>query len=317
VFDQKSFIAKYIYDNVHFKKRFRYASCYLAKLENNRRLNERILNDFALREQEDRLREASYIYLSCELRLCSHAAVGEVCPIIGPYATCMKQSASVSDNESLVVSDNVNLVSNKKVSNEKVCFSSDVKKMEEALCLDANIRLGKEWGLGEDFEYAEFSPLLQEEIAKNFFISKDDYPRKDKVFLYCASDYCFMKVKGNADLCGLNVGKYLYTKLKEGSKYFLHFKEYEFYINIKKYSEKEKSLLWHVCACEFSKKNDFNEFNLIIKHLSNKEFVLKREGKITLNEDTKERILNTFNNVFKVEAGPSGALSFSKNILRN
>jgi hypothetical protein len=126
----------------------------------------------------------------------------------------------------------------------KVCFSSDIKKMEEELSLDANTKLGEDLRLSNAWEYTEFRPFLQEEITQNFFCSEeDDCSNKEKEHLYCAVDYSFIKIKGNANACGLNVGTYLYMKLKEGNKYFLHFKEYEFFINIKRYSKKSKLLL--------------------------------------------------------------------------
>jgi hypothetical protein len=189
--------------------------------------------------------------------------------------------------------------------------------MEEELSLDANIRLGHDLGLDKNWEYTEFRSFIQEEVTKNFFLNEGDYFNKEKEHLYCAFDYSFMKVKGNVHLCGLNVGTYLYTKLKGGDQYFLYFKEYEFYISIKKYSEEDKLSLWDVCVCEFNKKNNFNKFNRMIERSNNTHFLVKREVITMLNEDNKQRVLNTFNNVFKVKVVPNAVaiLNFSKSIL--
>jgi hypothetical protein len=119
-------------------------------------------------------------------------------------------------------------------------------------------------------------------------------------------------------LAWLNVSTYLYTKLKGGYQYFLYFKEYEFYISIKRYSKKDKLLLFDVCVCEFSKKNNFNKFSHMIECSNNKNFLIKREVITMLNEDNKKRVLSALNNVFKIKSAPEAisALSFSKHILR-
>jgi hypothetical protein len=334
--DQRSFVAKYIYGNTHFKERFKCNSYYLDKLDNNRLLNERILSDFSLKEQSrlpspsegivvvgDVINRNSLLYVKQPGDV--DEDVDEGIEAEGFEVVRFKQPEDVDEGieaegfEVVRLEQLEDVDGGAEVSREsiKACFSSNIKKMEEELSLDANIRLSEDLGLGKAWEYTEFRPFLQEEIAKSIFSSEDDYVSKEKEHLYCAVDYSFMKVKGNANICGLNVCTYLYTKLKGGDQYFLHFKEYEFFINIKRYSEQDKLSLWSICVCEFSKKNSFNKLNQMIERSNNTNFLIKREAITALNADNKERTLNTFNNVFKTKAGPNAlsVLSYSKGIL--
>jgi hypothetical protein len=69
VLDQRSFVIKYIYDNVHFKERFKRTSYYLDRLNNDALLNQQILIDYNFKEQKNYLQEQEKHYLSAKLHM--------------------------------------------------------------------------------------------------------------------------------------------------------------------------------------------------------------------------------------------------------